>query len=521
MAPVLKTGIPERVSGVRIPSSPPFILLVLPGNKWKLPGAKRGTRLNCSTLLCFIAFLCFIPLSIVSASAQQDEATRRLALDIYKQLIEINTTDSVGSVTAASEVMAKRFRDAGFPESDISVLGPNDRKKNIVVRLHGSGKHKPVLLIGHLDVVEARREDWTTDPFQLVEKDKYYYGRGTTDMKDGDAIMSATLIRMKKEGYVPSRDIILAMTADEEGGTSNGVDWLIKNHRDLIDAEFVLNHDGGGVCLVHCQAPFMAVDAAEKVYADFLLTATNPGGHSSLPVPDNAIYELAAALMRISQFQFPFELNNTTRTYYEEQAGSEKGQRAADTQAILKNPADLEAVARLSKDSTDNSTLHTTCVATRLNGGHANNALPQTAQANVNCRVLPGHSLEEIRLELEKVVADPKIKVQFRETSGALADHAPDQRGFAPPPPRKEVFDPLNQVVGEMWPGTPVVIDMATGASDGKYTNAAGMPTYAISGVVYDRDDIRAHGKDERERVDWFIGGVDFYYRFLKGVTAK
>jgi len=320
---------------------------------------------------------------------------------------------------------------------------------------------------------------------------------------------------------VPSRDIILAMTADEEGGTSNGVDWLIHNHRDLIDAEFVLNHDGGGVCLVHCQAAFMAVDAAEKVYGDFGLTATNPGGHSSLPVPDNAIYELAGALTRISQFQFPFELNNTTRAYYEQQVESKKGQRAADIQAILKNPADLEAVGRLSKDPIDNSTLHTTCVATRLSGGHANNALPQTAQANVNCRILPGHSLEEVRLDLERVVADPKIKVQFREISGALVDHAPDQRGFEPPPPRKEVFDPLNKVVGEMWPGTPVIIDMATGASDGKYTNAAGMPTYAVSGVGFDWDDIRAHGKDERERVDWFLGGVDFYYRFLKRVTAE
>jgi acetylornithine deacetylase/succinyl-diaminopimelate desuccinylase-like protein len=489
----------------------------------RLPESKGGSRLNRLRLPCVIAFLGLALSITVSAFAQQDqdEATRRLAVDIYKQLIEINTTDSVGSVTAAAEAMAKRFRDAGFPESDIHVLGPNDRKKNVVVRLHGSGKRKAVLLIGHLDVVEARREDWTTDPFQLVEKDGFYYGRGTTDMKDGDAIMSATLIRMKKEGYVPSRDIILAMTADEEGGRSNGVDWLIKNHRDLIDAEFVLNHDGGGVCLAHCQATFMAVDAAEKVYADFVLTAKNPGGHSSLPLPDNAIYELTAALTRLSQFQFPFELNNTTREYYEQQVKSEKGQRAADIQAILKNPADLEAVARLSKDPIDNATIRTTCVATRLNGGHANNALPQTAQANVNCRVLPGHSLEEIRLDLEKVVADPRIKVQFRDISDALVDRAPDQRGFEPPPPRREVFDPLNQVVGEMWPGTPVVVDMSTGASDAKYANAAGMPTYAVSGVAYDRDDIRAHGKDEREPVDWFLRAVDFYYRFLKGVTAE
>src|ERR1700675_3911374 len=267
--------------------------------------------------------LAFYLVCVVSMQAQQtapaDEATRKLALDIFKQLIEINTTDSVGSVTAAAEAMAQRFRDAGFPESDIHVLGPssNDRKKNVVVRLHGSGKHMPVLLIGHLDVVEARREDWTTDPFQFTEKDGYYYGRGTSDMKDGDAIMSATLIRMKKEGYVPSRDIILALTADEEGGTSNGVDWLIRNQRELIDAEFVLNHDGGGI-FAHTGTPQMwGVGASEKLYSDYQLTVTNPGGHSSLPVPDNAIYHLADGLARLERYQFPIELTNITRTYYE------------------------------------------------------------------------------------------------------------------------------------------------------------------------------------------------------------
>ncbi len=488
-----------------------------------MPRPKRGPELNSSRLLRFIAFPCLLCLlsSLASPFAHQDEATRRLAVDIYKQLVEINTTDLVGSVTTASEAMAKRFRDAGFPESDIHVLGPNDRKKNVVVRLHGSGKHKPVLLIGHLDVVEARREDWTTDPFQLVEKDGFYYGRGTTDMKDGDAIMSSTLIRMKREGYVPSRDIILAMTADEEGGTSNGVDWLIKNHRDLIDAEFVLNHDGGGVSFDHGKPVFMEVDAAEKLYGDFVLTATNPGGHSSLPVPDNAIYELAVVLTRLSQFRFPFELNNVTRAYYEQLARSAKGQQAADIEAILKNPADPEAVSRLSEDPFDNATIRTTCVATRLSGGHANNALPQTAQANVNCRILPGHSLEEIRLELEKLVADQRIKVQFRETSGVLLDHAPDRRSYEPAAPRKEVFGPLNKIVGEMWPGIPVLLAMTQGASDARYTNAAGMPTYAVSGVAYERQDIRAHGKDEREPVVWFLRGVDFYYRFLKAATAE
>ena len=452
----------------------------------------------------------------MASPSQIDDTTRQLSHDIFKQLIEINTTDSVGNVSTASEAMAQRFRDAGFPQSDLHLLGPNDRKKNLVVRLHGSGKHKPVLLIGHLDVVEARREDWTTDPFQFVEKDGYYYGRGTQDMKDGDAIMTTTLIRFKKEGFVPDRDIILALTADEEGGTSNGVDWLLKNNRELVDAEFVLNHDGGGILAEHGKPQMMVVDASEKLYSDYQLTVTNHGGHSSLPVPDNAIYHLADGLARLERYQFPFELTNITRAYYERMAKVATGQRAADMLAILRNPPDLEAVARLSQDPIDNSTMHTTCVATRLSAGHANNALPQTAQANVNCRIVPGHSTEEIRQELEKVLADAKISVRELGGLGGVMN----RRSFAPPPLRPDVFQPLENVVESMWPGLPVIPDMATGASDGVYTNAAGMPTYCVSGEAIDRDDIRAHGKDERIRADSFYRAVEFYYRFLKAITS-
>jgi acetylornithine deacetylase/succinyl-diaminopimelate desuccinylase-like protein len=449
--------------------------------------------------------------------AQIDDTTRQLAHDIFKQLIEINTTDSVGNVTTASEAMAQRFRDAGFPDSDLHILGPNERKKNLVVRLHGNGKHKPVLLIGHLDVVEARREDWTTDPFQFVEKEGYYYGRGTQDMKDGDAIMVTTLIRFKKEGYVPDRDIILALTADEEGGTSNGVDWLIKNNRELIDAEFVLNHDGGGILSEKGKPQFMTVDASEKLYADYQLTVTNPGGHSSLPTPDNAIYHLADGLARLEHHQFPFELTNITRAYYERMTKIATGERAADIQAILKTPPDPAAVARLSKDPIDNSNMHTTCVATRLSGGHANNALPQTAQANVNCRILPGHPPEEIRQELEKVVAEPKISVRELGAIGGITN----RKSYPPPPLRPDLFQPLEKITDTMWPGLPVIPDMATGASDGVYTNAAGMPTYCVSGEAIDRDDIRAHGKDERVRVAAFYQAVEFYYRFLKALTSE
>jgi acetylornithine deacetylase/succinyl-diaminopimelate desuccinylase-like protein len=453
----------------------------------------------------------------IASQAQIDAATRQLSHDIFKQLIEINTTDSVGNVSTAAEAMAQRFGDAGFPASDLHILGPNDRKKNLVVRFHGSGKHKPVLLIGHLDVVEARRDDWTTDPFQFVEKDGFYYGRGTQDMKDGDAIMVTTLLRFKKEAYVPDRDIILALTADEEGGTSNGVDWLLKNNRELVDAEFVLNHDGGGILSEHGKPQFMTVDASEKLYSDYQLTVANPGGHSSLPKPDNAIYHLADGLARLEHYQFPFELTNITRAYYERMSKIATGSRAADMVAILKNPPDMAAVARLSQDPIDNSTMHTTCVATRLSAGHANNALPQTAQANVNCRIVPGHSTEEIRQELEKVLADPKISVRELGAIGGVTN----RKSYAPPPLRPDVFQPLEKVVESMWPGLPVIPDMATGASDGVYTNAAGLPTYCVSGEAIDRDDIRAHGKDERIGVDAFYRGVDFYYRYLKAVTSR
>jgi acetylornithine deacetylase/succinyl-diaminopimelate desuccinylase-like protein len=460
-------------------------------------------------LMCFAAF------------AQIDDATRQLSHDIFKELIEINTTDSVGSVTAAAEAMAKRLRDAGFPESDVQVLGPNDRKKNMVARLRGTGKHKPVLLIGHLDVVEARREDWTTDPFQFVEKDGFFYGRGTQDMKSGDAIMVTTLIRMKKDGYKPDRDIILALTADEEGGKSNGVDWLLKNHRDLVDAEFVLNHDGGGIVTDHGKPVMMDVDATEKLYADYQLSVTNPGGHSSLPVPDNAIYHLANGLVRLEHYEFPIDLNSVTRAYYEHMSKVETGQRAEDMKAILKTPPDQAAIDRLSKDPIDHSKMRTTCVATRLDAGHANNALPQMAKANVNCRIAPGHSAEDIRQKLVEILADPKITVKYVGAIGEVTEHGTERQSYAPPPLRQDVFQPLEKVVAAMWPGLPVIPTMSTGASDGVYTNGVGLPTYGISGTAIDRGDQRAHGKDERLGIESYYKGVDFYYRFLKAVTDE
>jgi acetylornithine deacetylase/succinyl-diaminopimelate desuccinylase-like protein len=453
------------------------------------------------------------------ACAQIDDQTRQLSHDIFKQLIEINTTDSVGSTTVAAEAMATRLRDAGFPASDVVVLGPNPRKGNMVARLRGTGAHRPVLLIGHLDVVEARREDWTTNPFEFVEKDGYYYGRGTQDMKDGDAIMVTTLIRMKQEGYKPDRDIILALTADEEGGKSNGIDWLLKNHRDLVNAEFVLNPDGGGVDTKDGKPLSVDVDASEKLYADFQLMVTNPGGHSSRPTPDNAIYHLADALTRLQGYTFPFELNPVTRAYFDRMSGMETGEIAADMKGILLTPPDPATIERLSQIPEDNSSFRTTCVATRLLAGHANNALPQMAQANVNCRILPGHSREEARHQLIGILADPKITVRYVNDAGEIFDQAPDAQALPPTPLRQDVMNSLETVAARFWPGAPVIPTMAVGASDGVYTNAAGMPTYGVSGVAIDINDDRAHGKDERVLVSSFYQGVDFYYQFLKTLT--
>jgi acetylornithine deacetylase/succinyl-diaminopimelate desuccinylase-like protein len=457
-----------------------------------------------------------------SAATQSDAVTRAMAHDIFKQLIEINTTDSIGSTTEAAQAMAQRLLDAGFPKADVVVLGPNDRKGNMVARYRGKpgAKLRPLLIIGHLDVVEARRDDWTTDPFKFVEQDGYYYGRGTQDMKEDDAILVTDFIRMRKEGFVPERDIILALTADEEGGKSNGVDWLLRNRRDLIDAEFVLNPDAGGVSMDHGKPLAVEFEATEKLYADFQVLATNPGGHSSLPKPDNAIYHVADALGVLEKSPFPFELNTVTREYFGQMAKIETGQNADDLRAILANPPNPAAIERLSKDARYNSTMRTTCVATMLSGGHAPNALPQSAEANVNCRIFPGHSQEEIRLQLVQLFNDPKLSVRYRSDARELSDHGSDRKAMVPPPLRTDVMTSLRKVAAKLWPGAPVIPNMETGSSDSIYTMSAGIPSYGISGIAVDRDDIRAHGKDERVKADSYYTAVEFYYLFLKSLTT-
>ena len=457
------------------------------------------------------------------SSLQLSVADRQLSREIFRQLIEINSTDSVGSVTAAAAAMRQRLLGGGFAPEDLKLLGPNDRKMNLVATYHGRAGStlKPILVICHLDVVEAKREDWTTDPFVFTEKEGFFYGRGTQDIKEGDAALVTSFLRMKREGFVPDRDITLALTADEEGGKSNGVEWLEQNHPELMRAEFVINPDAGGVYAEHGKATIFDVEATEKTYADFRLTATNKGGHSSLPVPDNAIYHVADALGRLEKSPFPIELNAVTRAYFEKMGTIVKGETAEEIRGVLAQPMDLAAVARLTADPMYNSTLRTTCVATMMSAGHAPNALPQQAQANVNCRILPGHSGEEVRQELVRIFNDPAITVQYVTDAGMVMAEGAKRTSAPPPPVNATVQRALVQVVGELWPALPIVPTMEAGASDSIYTTAAGVPSYGLNGFQIDADDVRAHGKDERLGVEAYYKGVEFTYLYLKALTQS
>ena len=459
-------------------------------------------------------------LAVMSPSqAQTNPAVNQEARAIFQQLIEINTTDSVGNVTTAAEAMAKRLLDAGFPQADVVVAGPSDRKKNLVARYKGTGQRGSILFIGHLDVVEARREDWSIDPFRFIESDGYFYGRGTRDMKSGDAILVETFVRLKRENYQPDRDLILALTADEEGGDYNGVDWLLKEHRSWIDAQFCINLDGGEFEKLRGKPVLAGLQASEKVYADFQFETTNPGGHSSVPGADNAIYELANALAKLEKFSFPVHVNDITRSYFLQSASLTTGQLSTDLRGASKQPPDAPAIQHLSNMPYYNSLLRTTCVATMLIGGHAPNALPQMARATVNCRIFPGEDPEEVRKTLERVAADAKVKVTLIDEK--TADGRPIPIVTVPPSPLlPEVLAAYNATLATMWPGLPVVPTMSTGATDGKYLRIAGIPTFGIACMFFDMEDDRSHGKDERVGVQDFYDGVEFGYRFAKTLSS-
>jgi acetylornithine deacetylase/succinyl-diaminopimelate desuccinylase-like protein len=458
------------------------------------------------------------PAVLIAAMGAQDVSPARqrgpaeyeaLAREIFRELIEINTTQS-GSTTRAAEAMAARLKAAGFSQNDVRILGPLPDKGNLVARLRGrNGGQRPIILLAHLDVVEALPKDWTVDPFRFLERDGWFYGRGTTDDKGEAAAWTATLIRFKREGYVPNRDLILMLTADEEGGPNNGVDWLLKNHRPLIDAAFALNEGGGGIVRKGRRLA-LTVQASEKVYQSFEMLVTNSGGHSSLPRSDNAIHQLATGLTRLAAYAFPVKLNEVTRAFFERTAASESPDVAAAMHAVLRQPTDPAAIRVLSRLPEYNARLRTTCVATMLDGGHAENALPQRARAVVNCRILPGEPPAEVLATLRRVVAD----------AGVVVTPLGEAQPSPPSPLAPEVLRPIEETTADMWPDVPVIPTMSTGATDGVFLRRAGIAVYGVSGMFEDVEDIRAHGRDERVRQAWFFEGLEFGYRLVKRLTG-
>lgn len=458
----------------------------------------------------YFSFLLFLAVSSLTTASLNGQSTRpdsekKLAHDIYKEFIEIQSAFTTGSTSPVAEAAAAHLKAAGFSESDTFLGGANPRKSNLVVRYRGTGKLKPILLLAHTDVVEAKREDWSMDPFQLNERDGYFYGRGTGDDKAQAAIWIANLIQYKKEGFKPDRDIIVALTADEEGGGPfNGVDWLISNHRDLIDAEFALNEGGWGE-MISGKRVANYLQVAEKYVVNFRFEVRNKGGHSSLPVADNAIYHLAGALERLSQFGFPLKTNEVTKAYFQQMANLENGPLKQDLASSAQGSQ--EAIERVASSSPAfNATLRTTCVATLLEGGHAMNALPQLAAATVNCRVLPEDSADYVASTLRKVVADDQVSVK------SLGQPAPGPVS----PLRPDVLDAARRVTESHWRGVAVVPNMVMGATDGRYLRIAGIPTYGIQGIFIDRDDVRFHGRDERILVGSFYEGQSFLYDLVK-----
>jgi acetylornithine deacetylase/succinyl-diaminopimelate desuccinylase-like protein len=437
-------------------------------------------------------------------------ADRMLARAVLKELVEINSTHPFGS-TGAARAIERRLLAAGFEPKDVVFVAPGEHptKGNLIVRMRGRGTGKPVLFLGHLDVVEARPEDWSVDPFKLTEKDGYFYGRGTIDMKDGDAALVASLIRLRREGFVPNRDLIVAFTADEEaGGDSNGPAFLLKQHRELIDADLAVNLDGGSGQFRDGRRLYVEVGTSEKTYVTYTLETTSPGGHGSLPGPDNAIYRLADGLGRLETFRFPVMTTATTRASFTQFADLQGGNDAPDMRAVARPTPDPAAAERLSRDPYFNAQLRTTCVATLISGGHAENALPQRARATIQCRMMPGDTAEQVQAALTRVLNDARISITL--------DAPPIVSPESPPTPA--IMALAATVVHSMWPGVPLVPTMATGFSDDRQTRGAGIPSYDLSGVFMESGENRAHGRDERVGVQEFDESVEYTYRLVKAV---
>ena len=465
---------------------------------------QRGSWLR--PAVAAVAMIC--ALTSAARAADDGEAAFR---ELYRELVEINTTLSEGSCTAAAEAMAARLRAAGFPGDAVEVLVPADQPKdgNLVASLRGREPAlEPILLLAHIDVVEAKRADWERDPFKLVEENGFFYGRGASDDKAMAAIFTDSMIRYRKEGHRPRRSITLALTCGEETTRiHNGVVWLLENRPEFLRAKLALNEGASGLLDANERPVALDIQAGEKVYQDFTLESSNVGGHSARPVRTNAINQLAEALIRIASYQFPIELNSTTRAYFEHQAAMAPGEVAADIRAVLADPPSAEAAERIwAGNPSWNGMLRTTCVATMIEGGHAENALPQRAKANVNCRILPATTIEAVQEQLRRLVADDGIKISIRD------------RGItAPVPPlTPQVLEPARHVAAQIWPGVPLVPTMTPGATDGRLLNSAGIPCYGLSGLFYDAEGSRAHGLNERIRVKSLLDGRRFLHEVVK-----
>jgi acetylornithine deacetylase/succinyl-diaminopimelate desuccinylase-like protein len=431
-----------------------------------------------------------------------------LAAGIYEQLVEIPSVSGSEAAETILSATAMRLRAGGFASEDVVIDGP-DSAKVLVARLHGAGERPPLLMLAHLDVVPALREDWSTDPFTLVLQDGWWYGRGTEDNKAGAAILITNLIRAKREGFVPDRDWIAVLTSDEET-ESAGIRWLVTEGRGLIgDPEFALNTDSGGGIVRDGRETMFVVQASEKVYLTFVLEVTDKGGHSSIPTADNAIDALARGLARLADHRFPVALNEVTRGFFARSAAFEEAALAADMRAVAADPPDSAAAERLSETPYYNALLRTTCTATRLEGGHADNALPQTARATVNCRILPGEPIDAVESTLHGVVADPRIRIARKR----------DPTESPPSPLRPAIMEPIEAIVQELWPGVAVVPAMSTGATDGLYVRNAGIPVYGTAAIFDDPQDARAHGRDERVAVSRFYEALEFWNRLARRLS--
>ena len=457
---------------------------------------------------------CFVAASVLigaPAQAAPEAHEPALAREILRELIDTRSTHDVGSTDLARKVQA-RLLAAGFAPADAQLLIPADhpRAGNVGARLHGSGKGKAVLYLCHLDVVAANPEDWTRDPFHLTEDGGWLYGRGTIDMKGQDAAVLAALLRMKSEGYKPKRDIIVAFTADEEsGGERNGVDWLLAEHRDLIDAGLVINPDGGEAGMKDHRLLYIGVQTSEKISMAFEAEVTDKGGHSSRPTADNPIYRLSEGLARLAKFRFPVHLTETTRQYFGRRAAIESGTTRSDMLNVAKDPADAAAIERLSAVVETNILLRTTCTATQIEGGHAQNALPQRARATLQCRIIPGETQDSVRDTLTRVLGDPTIRI------AVITPATPSPES----PISGDILPIVEKVAHQLWPDVVILPQMGAGASDSKYTRVVGMPSYGIDGMFDDLDDARAHGRDERIGVQAFAQEVDFTYRLMRALT--